>query len=90
MDGSRKQPGGMMIKYKVHNNVLVIYAETPVLSEYVAKSYPQQKNIAPVKADGNMGGLEIKMFDDDVFGILSKIPDDEKNWSELVKFTKSP
>jgi hypothetical protein len=64
---------GRLQRYKVNTRVLDLCYSSDLVEEFVKANYPHAVNFKPTASEGDY--LEIGVFDDEVFTILSKIPD---------------
>lgn len=92
VDLDEKGTGGVLTRYKITNDELISYSlNDDTAWNFIEEKYPDQKNIimedfSPrsllVKglSDPELNRLQIKLFDDEVYEILSHIPDNEIYW----------
>lgn len=78
----------MIWRYKINGSSLEL-CETAGRSvlDFVKTNYP---NAANVKKNEAAGDISITLFDDEVFKMLSKIPDNETYWECDSKFERVP
>lgn len=87
--GQENQKGGIIERYKVNAGVLEFCDSIgPSLVEFVGANYPHVVNMRKNRGEGDY--MTIGVFDDDVFTILSKIPDTQAYWVCDTKFERIP
>lgn len=99
LEKSTKDPSMVMFRYTIRQNKLTIYNDIPeAVQAFLKKNFPQAKDII-VKSygealnEGDESGekyTEIVHFTDDVFHILSQIPEGESYWKESSKYERIP
>lgn len=99
LEKSTKDPSMVMFRYTISQNKLTVYNDIPeTIQVFLKKNFPQAKDIV-VKSygeslnEGDESGekyTQIIHFTDDVFRILSQIPEDESYWKESSKYEKLP
>lgn len=83
-------PNGRIQRYRVGGRMLEFctYPDVSLVEEFVKTHYPNAANIKRNRDEGDY--MEIALFDDEVFKILSKIPDTKAYWVCDVKYQRIP
>jgi hypothetical protein len=81
---------GRIQRYRVGGRMLEFctYPDPSVVEEFVKTHYPNAVNMKKNTGDGDY--MEIVLFDDEVFKILSNIPDTKAYWVCDVKYQRVP
>ncbi|HUA20576.1 MAG TPA: hypothetical protein VMB25_17630 [Bryobacteraceae bacterium] len=78
---------GLIERYRVNGNELTFCdAFGPKQVEFVQANFPRVANLKKNPAEGSY--LVIKLFDDEVFQVLSKIPDTDDYWVCDTKYER--
>jgi hypothetical protein len=90
---------GDLLRYVIRDNALEIYTlQAHAMRLLLSQDYPQVKNIqidecaicrTRSKQDESYDDVKIKLLDDEVFGILSKIPDTPDYWTKERRYIKA-
>lgn len=80
---------GDIVRYKIEKGVLKIYVpkHQPML-DYIRDNYQEAENIGNDDSEGET--VKIKVFDDEVFDILSNVPDSDAYWAYETEYRKVP
>src|SRR5262249_51303549 len=72
---------GTILRYEVKEDAIVFYTpEFGKIWDFIQEHYPDAKDIYREKSNDNDQPFKIKVFDRQVFEILSKIPNDDSYW----------
>ncbi len=78
------EKGGLIWRYKLKGRALELCV--PALDDFVAANYPNAVNL---RNSGDVGdSMSIRLFDEEVFTILSKVPDTEDYWFCDTKYER--
>jgi hypothetical protein len=89
-DANKKK--GQMHRYEVNGNIFAVYGlQYKAACEFFQNNYPDAKNIQHYGHHGQWGPeCRIRSVDNEIYKILSAIPDNETYWGIDAKFQKSP
>lgn len=93
MEKEDKDISVVMFRYEIRNNSLVLYRDNPeAIEAFLKKSFPENKDIVVKNYGEGLNGkyTHITYFTDDVFRILSQIPNNETYWKESSKYERIP
>jgi hypothetical protein len=88
-----KKKDGDILRYKVEGDTFQEYALKPEpMAMLLKEKYPDVKNIERPECKENcwFDGVRIETLDDEVFKILSEIPDTEEYWNATEKYRRRP
>ena len=78
------EKGGLIWRYKLQGRVLEL-CQTDLV-DFVERNYPNAVNLRENEGEGSY--MNIALFDDHVFTILSKVPDTEQYWFCETKYDR--
>ena len=82
------KPGGHLFKYAIKDDKLTLYTpKAEAILGLIQKNHPNASNIMKDQVLSSPV-LKIKTFDDEVFKILSEIPDNETYWKATTTFQR--
>jgi hypothetical protein len=83
-------PNGRIQRYRVDGRMLEFctYPDASVVEEFVKTRYPNAANMKRGTGEGDY--MEIVLFDDKVFKMLSNIPDTKAYWVCDAKYQRVP
>ncbi len=93
MEKEDKDISVVMFRYEITNDSLVLYRDNPeAIEAFLKKNFPANKDIVIQNYGEGLNGnyTHITFFSDEVFRILSQIPNNETYWKESGKYEKIP